>query len=385
MRRVPELDALRGIAALMVLSLHLGLGRSGLFLASAVDLFFVLSGYLITRIILTHSGGPGFLVAFYVRRIVRIWPIYYAVIVGFLLVNPLLPFRQRTSGWPYYLTFTQFTPRYWFAVPPKFSPYFAHTWTLAAEEQFYLLWPLVAVLLGRRLLLAAIPVLLVSAFVARLWLWPMLLVTNWDGFALGALLAGMLGDPGSSRSRHAGFALGFLALAGVVLGYPYFEESANLELATAWPERWGQIAESIRATRLKMLWVAIVGLVIGCAGHPMLAVLRTRSLGYLGTISYGLYLYHLPIFAMISPSHFTPSCRDSMLVDALKLAVTFLVAAVSWRFVEKPFLRFKDRYPYPRADPVREVATGHPRGRTRPSSRGGTVCEGSAPPWRRAR
>jgi peptidoglycan/LPS O-acetylase OafA/YrhL len=198
------MDALRGIAAVMVLSLHLGLGEQFAVLASAVHLFFVLSGYLITRIILEHETLPGFLLPFYIRRIVRIWPIYYAVVFGFILVNSRLPYRQRTTGLPYYLTFTQFLPRYWFAQPPPFTIYFNHIWTLAAGEQFYLLWPLVAVLLGRRALLGTIPVLLASAFVARLWLWPMLLVTNWDGFGLGALLAWMLGSPGSPRSRRPG-------------------------------------------------------------------------------------------------------------------------------------------------------------------------------------
>ncbi len=148
MRRVAELDALRGIAALMVLSLHLGLGASYAVLASAVDLFFVLSGYLITRIILDHGTQTGFLARFYVRRSLRIWPIYYASILTLVLVNRWLPHRQAMDGLGNYLTYTQFIQHYWFGRPPWFSMYFAHTWTLAAEEQFYIFWPLLAVLLG---------------------------------------------------------------------------------------------------------------------------------------------------------------------------------------------------------------------------------------------
>ncbi len=184
MRRVLELDALRGIAALMVVSLHLGLGTDYAVLASAVDMFFVLSGYLITRIILSHQTGPRFLVLFYARRVLRIWPIYYALLIGFVVVNPLLTYRQRTTGLPYYLTFTQFLPRYWSARPPAFSIYLRTPGPWPPRSSSISSGPWSPYLLGRRALLATIPLLVGSAFVARLWLWPMLLVTNWDGFAL---------------------------------------------------------------------------------------------------------------------------------------------------------------------------------------------------------
>jgi peptidoglycan/LPS O-acetylase OafA/YrhL len=357
MRRVRELDALRGIAALMVVSLHMGLGKEYAVLGSAVDMFFVLSGYLITRIILSHDTGPGFLIPFYARRMLRIWPIYYAVLIGFVVVNPLLPYRQRTTGLPYYLTFTQFLPRYWFARPPAFCIYFAHTWTLAAEEQFYLLWPLVAVLLGRRALLATIPLLLTSAIVARLWLWPMLLVTNWDGFALGALLAGMLGEPGSPRSRRPFVVWGMVALGAAMLAYP-LAQGAVEGLGAAWTVRWPKLGLSLVATRLNLLYFSIVGLVVSYAGHPLLRPLRVRSLCYLGTISYGIYFYHLPLFALMSPSHFSPYCTDSMMLDATKLVATFLLAVVSWEFLEKPVLRLKDRFPYPGSGNVEPPSNG---------------------------
>ncbi|WP_074305462.1 acyltransferase family protein [Singulisphaera sp. GP187] len=347
MRRVLELDALRGIAALMVVSLHMGLGTDYAVLGSAVDMFFVLSGYLITRIILSHETRPRFLTPFYARRVLRIWPIYYAVLIGFVVVNPLLTYRQRTTGLPYYLTFTQFLPRYWSARPPAFSIYFAHTWTLAAEEQFYLLWPLVAVLLGRRALLATIPLLVGSAFMARLWLWPMLLVTNWDGFALGALLAWMMGEPGSPRARRPIVIGALMTLGAAMLAYPMLAAGTVEQFGAAWTSDLPKLAFSLNASRLSLLYFSIVGLVIAFAGHPLLRPLRDPSLCYLGTISYGIYLYHLPLFALMSPLHFTNLCNDSMGLDALKLATTFALAVLSWQFIEKPILRLKDRFPYP--------------------------------------
>jgi peptidoglycan/LPS O-acetylase OafA/YrhL len=347
MRRVPELDALRGIAAVMVLSLHLGLDHDYAVLASAVDMFFVLSGYLITRIIVEHETGRGFLIPFYARRMLRIWPTYYALLIGFVVVNRFLPHHQPTRGLAYHLTFTQFLPRYWFARPPRFCMYFNHTWTLAAEEQFYLLWPLLAVWLGRRRLVATIPILLASAFAARLWFWPMLLITNWDGFALGALLAWVLGEAGSPQARRRPVFLGLAVLGLAALFYPAGRASIETWITTAWPGGWPRLLLALDSTRMMWLHFAVVGLVISGAGHPLLRPLRHPALCYCGTISYGLYLYHHPLYAMISPSHYYPICRDSMALDAVKLAATFALAVLSWEFLEKPILRLKDRFPYP--------------------------------------
>jgi peptidoglycan/LPS O-acetylase OafA/YrhL len=349
MRRVPELDALRGIAALMVMSLHLGLGTQYAVLATAVDLFFVLSGYLITRIILDHDTRRGFLAAFYARRVLRIWPIYFAALIVFIVVNPFLPHKQRTTGLPYFLTFTQFAPHYWFARPPRFGGLFAHTWTLAAEEQFYVLWPLVAVLFGRRALLATIPFLLASAFVARLWFWPMLLLTNWDGFGLGALLAWMLGEPGSPRARRPGVVWSMAVLGALMLAYTIARGSVDAWLQANLAGRGARLALSLNTSRMMLLYFAAVGLVISLASQPLLRPLRATALCYLGTISYGLYLYHQPRYGLISPSHFTTNCNDGMALDAFKLAATVGVAIVSWEFFEKPILRCKERFPYPMA------------------------------------
>jgi peptidoglycan/LPS O-acetylase OafA/YrhL len=359
MRRVPELDALRGIAAIMVMSLHLGLGTQYAVLATAVDLFFVLSGYLITRIILDHDTRRDFLAAFYARRVLRIWPIYFAALITFVVVNPFLPHKQRTSALPYFLTFTQFVPHYWFAQPPRFSGLFAHTWTLAAEEQFYVLWPLVAVLFGRRALLATIPFLLASAFVARLWFWPMLLVTNWDGFGLGALLAWMLGEPGSPRARRPGVVWCIAVLGALMLAYTIARASVDAWLQVTLTGRGAKLALSLNTSRMMLLYFSAVGLVISMAGQPILRPLRGKALCYLGTISYGLYLYHQPLYGLISPSHFTANCSDSMFFDAFKLAATVGLAIVSWEFFEKPILRCKDRFAYPMAGRCGEHRRGH--------------------------
>ena len=374
MRRVPEFDGLRGVAAVMILGLHLGLGRQYAFLATAVNLFFVLSGYLISLIVLEYSSRPSFLRSFCARRILRIWPIYYGLLLAFLAVNPWLPERQRTTGLPYYLTFTQFSPFYWGGEPPAFSRFFGHTWTLAAEEQFYLLWPLIASFLGRRVLLGTIPILLVSAFVARLYLWPMLLVTTWDGFGFGALLAWWLGTPDSPRSRSRPVVPLLLALGAAATAYPLARPAIVSWLTTGWPAMGARLATSLDASRTGLFYFAVIGLVIRTAGTPLLRPLRHPSLVYVGTISYGLYLFHEPLYALISPSHFTKGCTDGMALDAAKLAATFALAIVSWELFEKPILRLKARFPYP---PLPAASNGSPP--YRPHVRPSRVSESSSP------
>ena len=168
--RIGELDGIRGLAAVAIVVFHaqpdwLPLGWA------AVDLFFGLSGFLITSIVLKHGDSPGFLRQFYLRRGLRIWPIYYLTLLGFILFRHRLPVRCDWTGFWYYLTYTQNLPLYWSAEAPRFHGFLNHTWTLAIEEQFYLLWPVVVLLCGARrvpLLAIACAGLSVMARVLRL-------------------------------------------------------------------------------------------------------------------------------------------------------------------------------------------------------------------------
>ena len=146
--RIPELDALRGIAAVVIVIFHSNVRRFPWGWA-AVDLFFVLSGFLITGIVLRHGGSRGFLSRFYIRRALRIFPAYYLVVLGLVVFRNMLPRPVDPRGLIYELTYTQFLPYYWFAEAPRYSPYLGHTWTLAIEEQFYLVWPALILLAGR--------------------------------------------------------------------------------------------------------------------------------------------------------------------------------------------------------------------------------------------
>jgi peptidoglycan/LPS O-acetylase OafA/YrhL len=366
MRRVPELDALRGVAAVGILMFHLRFVGAFPLLRTCVDLFFVLSGYLITTIILTGGDAPGFLGRFYARRALRIWPIYYLTLVAFVAGNAFLPppHHQPTAGLPYYLTYTQFIPGYWFAATPPLGIYlFEHTWTLAAEEQFYLIWPLLLLVLGRKALVplaigfVACPVVLRTA-----GLRPNMLLTHSDGLALGGLLAALLRDRARLDRHRAAFRLGFVAVgAGVALAPWWGRLLPAASVAGLAHRAWPRVdplrmEASLFLLRAGVVYACLIGLVVCSAGHPLLAPLRRRRLCYVGSISYGLYLYHPLIFWVVGLARFALGFRGSVWVDVVRVGACFAVASLSWRFIERPLLKLKDRFSY--GDPATGAAIG---------------------------
>jgi peptidoglycan/LPS O-acetylase OafA/YrhL len=355
MPRVPELDAVRGLASLMILVYHFYARRLP-FGWAAVDLFFVLSGYLITTIILVNRDSPRFLLHFYIRRGLRIWPIYYLSLLLLLVIGPFLPRPSRLAGLPYYLTYTQYVEHYWSATATEFSWYFKHTWTLAIEEQFYLLWPAAVLLVGRRRVVPLALALLATSVAARYrgvhW-W--ILLARADGFALGGLLAALkLAPPRIGMSRGLPRA-GLLALGTAALAYLVAAGALG-----GLPDHGAPPRPAATILAINLFCFALIGLVVAHSGHPALRLLRARRLAGLGTISYGLYLYHMIILRIRMDVMRQAGLRSNAWIDALTLAACFAAAVLSWRFVERPILALKDRFPY------REAGSPRPRpaGRT---------------------
>ncbi|HEV3164707.1 MAG TPA: acyltransferase [Isosphaeraceae bacterium] len=356
MKRVPELDALRGIAAVVIVLYHLRfMGRFPLW-GTAVDLFFVLSGYLITTILLNTYRTEHFLRTFYIRRALRIWPAYYLYILAAVGLNRLMPHQQPTDGLIAHLTYTQLLPYYWGATPPACGSMFDHTWTLAIEEQFYLFWPLLVAVAGRRFLLwLAIP-LLATPVVMRSWGFAgHLLLTRCDGLALGALLAALLFDRGRLERHRRAFIAGFALVATTSLSYPLWRVPAFAPAIGAWPgQNWPLIVFSIDRLRISLLFSAVVGMVLCGQGHRLLAPLRERTLCHLGQISYGLYLYHPVVFGAVGlVVYHAIGVRGALWLDGLKLVACVVVAKLSWTYFEQPLLALKERFAYqPEAIPT---------------------------------
>jgi len=345
MQRVKELDSIRGLAAIAVVLYHLWFIQVGL-LGGAVDLFFVLSGYLITSILLSHPPTRGFLFAFYARRALRIWPIYYLTLLFVVVINPWAPLPGSLDGLPYYCGFIQNVTYYWSKSTPAFIPAYVHTWSLAVEEQFYLLWPVLLWLVGRKGLRLSVAGLIVLAVTMRgLGFNRWLLATHCDGLALGALLAGLLESPSGMASRRADRRL-FLTVG---LGSAAYWVGSALLLRFADPGSSGHLITVVQSTRMLSMnlgFFALVGLVAHHAGSPWLAVLRDRRLVYIGQISYGLYLYHHIVLYLWDDYATKHGLARHLGTDLAVAGLSLAVAALSYRFVERPILALKDVFPY---------------------------------------
>jgi peptidoglycan/LPS O-acetylase OafA/YrhL len=334
MPRIPELDSLRGLAALAVVLTHAfpETCRGG---QLGVDLFFVLSGYLITTIILEDRTQPRFLRDFYTKRVLRIWPVYYLTLAGVLVAGLF-----TRSGMPspiavaQHLTFTQNTPVYFAAEPPPFPLSFSPSWTVAVEEQYYLLWPLFLLAFGPRSVpwLAA---LFLVANVAGRSLFGVsagLLFTRGDGLAIGCFLGWLLSRPDSRPVAR------WLVLVAIPAG--------GVTLAATAAARWDAADTHLNGSGYVVgASVLFAGLIAACVlwtGRRRLAPLRFAPLAWLGTISYALYLTHLPVFYYLPPALVRLGV-PSLLTPPLVWVAVFGVPALSWVCVERRALRLRRR------------------------------------------
>ncbi|HEX8200812.1 MAG TPA: acyltransferase [Isosphaeraceae bacterium] len=342
MRRVAELDTIRGLAALSILVYHL---RPEIpFGWTFVDLFLVLSGYLVTSIILTYHRSRRFLPIFAARRALRIWPVYFLTLFVLLAINPLLPAPFPMDGLVYYLTFTHNLPVYWTGTFPRFIHYLNHTWTLSVEEQFYWFWPALICLVGRRRVVPLAVVVVAAAVTARaVGVHPWLLAARCDGLALGGLLAALLAD-GDRVRRHAGaLRLGFGLLTLAALAFLVGSLAGTTDREFQGPMT---LRPALMVFVSNLGYFGLVGLLSCHAGHPALGFLRDRRLAYLGTTSYGIYLLHPIVFAVTVMVARALGVGPSWWLDVVKCVGSLALAALSWECVERRVLAWKDRFPY---------------------------------------
>jgi peptidoglycan/LPS O-acetylase OafA/YrhL len=372
MGRIPELDALRGIAALVIVVFHMRFLEAAPVMGSAVDLFFVLSGYLITTIIFNHGRTSGFLTAFYARRALRIWPIYYIGLFLCVLLNPLLTTRQPLEGIWHYVAYVQYIPKYWGGDTPPFSRLFLHSWTLAMEEQFYLVWPVLAVLLGRKklrylsLLLVVLPICLrAHGLSCRL-----LLLSRSDSLALGTILADLFYDRESIGARKSFYHYFFISLGIFSVVARWWIGPMIARLDTAPGGEYSVWVAAFSIAEMAWFYFALVGLVLLHQGSSVLPfrILRHRALTHLGTISYGIYLYHPFLLALFPVVLKWLGIRNNPWFDPVKVGICIVFAQISWRLIERPLLSFKDRFPY-RASRTRHLRGPHSSVRVEPHDR----------------
>ena len=372
---LPQLDGVRAIAVLMVLWFHFTpdvarIAGGPPWGAIGVGLFFTLSGFLITRILLKcrlkmEAAAVTFgrsIRQFYARRFLRIFPLYYAVLLILFFFNPT-DIRQRAWWDLLYLTNVRFS--YW---PRGGGEIERHLWSLSVEEQFYLIWPVLMLLTPRRILpwLVAATTLAGVAWRAETYV-PHYQIHEWmmpaclDLLGGGALLA-ILNMPqfGLSRWRDA-----FVQLCGIV-GIPlllffigqrlHAVPDARGRLVASGFEWLGVGGATYPITALASVWL------IGCAARgfrgPLGWFLTFAPLVYVGRISYGLYVIHM--FVPHALGYFFPVFLNGPRtwgVVAVLVAVSVAAASVSWFAFEAPINGLKRYFEYDRKDSAKAATS----------------------------
>jgi peptidoglycan/LPS O-acetylase OafA/YrhL len=337
---MPQLDGLRAFAVLGVIASH-SLPHSAFSSVGplGVRLFFVLSGFLITRILLrARSSGGGIsqiFYAFYARRILRIFPAYY-VAIGVMFALGLLSVATGLWWHVAYLT------NVYISIEGGWIKYASHFWTLAVEEQFYFVWPAVMLLLPAAYLKRAILLSIAIAPLFRIAVYAVtrntvmtsvLVVSNLDCLAGGALLALVW----ESGDRAAWLRWRSVSISASLLALIYTIAYSALDFRFQYIQGVILFNTMAAATSFWVIDAAAVGFG-GVAG----LVLSNPAVRYIGRISYGMYIYHM--LAIIAAERV--GLESGAVMFAVATVATIAVAATSWAVIEKPINSFKDRFPY---------------------------------------
>jgi peptidoglycan/LPS O-acetylase OafA/YrhL len=365
---IPALDGLRGLAIILVLLFHFaltgdgatGLRRAILHLPSVgwigVDLFFVLSGFLITTILYDAKNTDRYFRNFYMRRVLRIFPLYYGVLIASFVVFPLLTRRPPSNAfanvqrhqlwlWLYGCNFVRID---W--------QWFTHFWSLAVEEQFYLVWPAVVFLLNRRALIGACLAMIAIALAIRC----LRVATHqdfqstyyftfcrMDALAVGALLALVSRGPAGIISLLRPARISCCA-CGVMLLAIFLRNGGSFAINSP-------LVQTAGFSLLAFFFGGVLVLAVaGSQSGALASLLHNTTLRFFGKYSYGIYVLHglgKPWLELAFPVKEFSRIFHSPLLGAmahllLSTAASVGAALVSWHLYEKHFLKLKRFFEY---------------------------------------
>lgn len=365
---LPALDGIRGLALLLVILFHarlsvprctvddwvlrlFGIGWSG------VDLFFVLSGFLITGILLDARGSAGYLRNFYARRVLRIFPLYFAFLaIAFLLIPTLM--GVSSFSWNYLTYFLLYLTNILHAVEPRALSFpLAVTWSLSVEEQFYIIWPFVVLLAGPRRLIQICAVLIPLALLTRIGMCMAdvsrgivysMTFCKLDALATGGFIAAVARTHGTLcliKPAKWAAAIASIGIAGLFVSTKGHMSQYNTAVQT------------IGFTCLSLLFGALVLQALhGKAGSWSQRFWCSPPLRVLGKYSYAMYLCHVPVQLWVADHLWSrqqidaiagPSSLPGQLVFwLLVFFISLAIALVSWHLFEKHFLRLKRFFVY---------------------------------------
>ncbi|MFN5854973.1 MAG: acyltransferase family protein [Pseudanabaenaceae cyanobacterium] len=363
---LPQLDGLRIFAVLLVAYAHwlptdyhfnLPLGLS------AVEMFFVLSGFLITGILLrcrdslaqlqsnqaNKSQGTKWSVinSFYLRRFLRIFPLYYVILAIIVILN--VPSARETLFWT-----ATYLSNFYFYAQGAFSPFVGHLWSLAVEEQFYLIWPWLMIFLPSRWLKPLLIGSIIIAPVVRCILSlatpdslqkfiPTLPITCLDALGSGSLLAYLgINSNGGKKLQQIGLYIGlstwlFLMVLDIFIKHPIIKQIEILPMSLAFTWLIGGASQGFTG------WVG--------------KVLENQLIVYLGKISYGLYVIHniTPFFynGIVKRLSISHELAYNQTIRFIMLSImTVIIASISWFIYEKPLNDLKKYFPYFKKTPA---------------------------------
>lgn len=359
MKKIPNLDTLRFIAASLVIIHHIELYKDAFSVSNfahvpfiqvigklGVVLFFVLSGFLITTLLLNEKetqGGISFK-KFYIRRILRIWPVYYLVIFLGFFVLPNISFLEFpkhdhvqglvSSPTNFILYLTIFANIAW-AVYGNI-PYTTQTWSLATEEQFYLLWPAVISYFNKRLLLVMVVVVLLY-HAALYFFWSryanfipdtkyfsrFLYAFNINCMAIGGIFAALI------HRKHKIVELIFNK-------YTFYGVALVTVILLLVGKKFGNVNYDV--------YSVLFGIIISnlAFNEKFSKVLENSITNYLGSISYGLYMFHA--IAVVVAIKIGVYFSSNWIIYPLTFIMAIIVSHISYKYFEKYFLHYKARF-----------------------------------------
>lgn len=321
-RKIPDYPAIASLAAL---------GGTG------VSLFFVLSGFVITRILLFSRDGSNYFKSFYIRRVLRIFPLYIVSLLAYYYVPFLLgiaesvtPFSSQIYYWTYLQNFA--STFNWPAEGPT------HFWSLAVEEHFYLMWPAIIYLSFHRktntlalisALLILLPLLLRYFMLSQGFLIDVFTFTRLDQLTLGGILA-LFEIEGFLEKKYNRVYL-FTFILGLLL----------IVFTSILPEFWMDL---LKHNAFGICYFGLIALAVTSTKESLLTkFLSNPIMQYLGKISYGIYVWHLLASQFVNRFLKTESVIFNFVT---LLALTILISAVSFQFLETPFLKLKRYFSY---------------------------------------